>query len=53
MEQNQQVERSLDDDEQIEVLTMAPAAIRELVRRGGIEDAKTLAAFALAGILVG
>lgn len=47
------VERTLDDDEHIEVLTMAPAAIRELVGRGGIEDAKTLAALALAGILAG
>lgn len=47
------VERSLDEDEHIEVLTMAPAAIRELVGRGDIEDAKTLAALALAGILAG
>lgn len=47
------VERSLDDDEHIEVFTLAPAAIRELVGRGAIEDAKTLAALALAGVLAG
>jgi ADP-ribose pyrophosphatase len=40
-------ERKLDGDERLELVTMTEAAVETSIREGGIEDAKTLAAWML------
>lgn len=39
--------RELDGDERVELVVMAPEAFEDEVRRGGIEDGKTLAAWTM------